>query len=331
MSRKNSLVSASDGALSWQQVQVAVVALGEPATPQQLDQLHALLERFVRENEDPKTSPHLRATAPDRLDALAALLSRADVAKLSPATQLAAATALKILSRRQDVRLRCTQRIVGVLVSLLEPASACSGELANAASNLSYEPANCSMLLRAQGVPHLLRLLSSGGEEVHLNAAAALQTVSFQADGRAALLKAGATATVLQRLHGSVGSKASGAAGAGAASQEGKLQQRLVGALHNLTSCAEGISALRQHGGVAAVASLLGSGHPGVAAAAAGAVQNMSLEAQACQEIRMQPRALEALAALLIGPDTQASSSVRCQRSCQPGRRDRRWEHTAGQ
>lgn len=52
-----------------------------------------------RENEDPKTSPHLRATAPDRLDALAALLSRADVAKLSPATQLAAATALKILSR----------------------------------------------------------------------------------------------------------------------------------------------------------------------------------------------------------------------------------------
>lgn len=52
-----------------------------------------------RENEDPKTSPHLRATAPDRLDALAALLSRADVAKLSPATQLAAVTALKILSR----------------------------------------------------------------------------------------------------------------------------------------------------------------------------------------------------------------------------------------
>jgi len=260
-----------------------------------------------------------------------------------------------------------------VLVSLLEPASACSGELANAASNLSYEPANCSMLLRAQGVPRLLRLLSSGGEEVHLNAAAALQTVSFQADGRAALLKAGSTAPVLQRLNGSVGSKASGAAGAGAASQEGKLQQRLVGALHNLASCAEGISALRQHGGVAAVASLLGSGHPGVAAAAAGAVQNMSLEARACRKIRMQPRALEALAALLIGPDTQASrnrgcvghavaslsrhimlmpaerllavhclklpcpplllagGSVRCRRPCQPGRRDRRWEHTAGQ
>lgn len=270
-----------------------------------------------RENEDPKASPHLRATAPDRLDALAALLSRADVAELSPATQLAAVTAAKILCRRQDVRQRCTQRVVDVLVALLDPASSPSSELAseaaNAVSNLCYEPNNCSRLLRTQGVARLLRLLSSSGaEEAHMNAAAALQTISFQPDGRAALLKAGAPATVLRRLasSSSMGSTGSGDASSGAAATNGKLQQRLVDALHNLSSCAEGVLALRQNGGIAAVARLLGSQHPGVAAAAAGAVQNMSLEPQARQGIREQPGALAALAALLIGPDTQASRGM---------------------
>ncbi|PRW58507.1 ARM repeat-containing [Chlorella sorokiniana] len=278
MSRKASLSAPSDGALSWQQVQVAIVALGEPATPQQLEQLHSLLDCFVRENEDPKASPHLRASAPDRLDALAALLGRADVAKLSPATQLAAVASMKILCRRQDVRQRCTQRVVDALAPLLDPASsgataALASEAANAASNLCYEPINVGMVLRAQGVALLLRLLSSSWAEAHMNAAAALQTVSFQANGRAALLKAGAAATVLQRLSGSSDSRGdagSGDGGAGAASTtEAKLLQRLVGTLHNLSSCAEGVLAMRQQGGVAAIARLLDSQHPGVAAAAA--------------------------------------------------------------
>lgn len=223
--------------------------------------------------------------------------------------------------QRQDVRLRCVQRVMDVLAPLLEPstatgsASALASEAANAASNLCYEPANCSMLLSVQGVPRLLRLLSSSGvgAQAHVNAAAALQTISFQADGRAALLKAGAPATVLRRLSSSSGggsdSGGAEAAAAGAATSEAKLQQRLVGTLHNLSSVAEGVLSMRRDGGVAVVARLLDSPHPGVAAAAAGAVQNMSLEAQARQDIRAQPGALEALAALLIGPDTQASKA----------------------
>lgn len=227
--------------------------------------------------------------------------------------------------QRQDVRLRCTQHTMDVLAPLLEPQAPPGGraqpaggepaggdlpsEAANAASNLCYEPANCSMLLKAQGVGRLLRLLSASGAgaEAHANAAGALQTLSFQPDGRAALLKAGGAATVLQRLasSGSSSSGGEGEVGTGAGAGESKLQQRLVGALHNLSSSAEGVQAIWQQGGIPAIARLLASQHPGVAAAAAGAVQNMSLEAQARGDVRAQPGALAALAGLLIGPDTQ--------------------------
>lgn len=57
-------------------------------------------------------------------------------------------------------------------------------------------------LVRAGGVPRLLRLLSSRGTGAgaHVNAAGALQTMSYQPDGRTALLKADGAATVLAIL-----------------------------------------------------------------------------------------------------------------------------------
>lgn len=57
-------------------------------------------------------------------------------------------------------------------------------------------------LIKSGGVPRLLRLLSSRGTSAgaHVNAEAALQTLSFQPDGRRALLKADGAATVLTIL-----------------------------------------------------------------------------------------------------------------------------------
>lgn len=307
--RKSSPLQSQQGALSWQQVHVAIVALGEPAAREQLEMLHGLLERFVAENDCPRDSPHLRATGPDRLDPLAALLARPDVAAASPAARLLALRALKILARRGDVRLRCTQHVLNVVAPLLDAAAGAplelelASEAANALSNLCYEPINCTGLLKAGGVPRLLKLLclESGGGEARANAAGALQTLCLQPDARAAVLQAGGPARLLHALAGAGSSGSANAAG----DAQARLQQRLAGALHNLSSEAGGVAALRQQGGIPPVVGLLASPHPGVAAAAAGALQNMSREAQARADIRAHPDALPGLVMLLTGADTQ--------------------------
>lgn len=55
----------------------------------------------IRENEDPRASPHLRSAAPDRIESLLGLIGRADVARHCPAIRLLALRALKILALRQ--------------------------------------------------------------------------------------------------------------------------------------------------------------------------------------------------------------------------------------
>jgi hypothetical protein len=330
---------------SWQQLTVAIAALRDPASEQQLATLCSLLAQFTAANEDARTSPNLLTIAPDSLEPLVAMLARPDVACCPGDILLLALKALKVLARRQDVRLRCTQRVLDVVAPLLEPAAGgtaagLASEAANALSNLCYEPANCSGLLRAGGVARLLTLLAPGGAgpEAHLNAAGALQTLSFQPDGRAALLKASGAAALLRRLASSRSSSSNsssssssssssdsgGAAEGGSVGSDGKLRHRLAGALHNLSSSAEGITAIRQLGGTAALAQLLASPHAGVALAAAGALQNMSREAEARAEIRARPDAVASLASLLIGPDTQARLGGRRRRGmaivCTKGR-----------
>ena len=305
-----------------------------------MDLLAGLLGRFVRENEDPRASPHLRAAAPDRLDALVALLGRADLARRCPDLRQLVLKATKILARRQDVRLRCTPQILQALAPLLAPAPAPTGgkpapgpaaaaaaaeasECANAVSNLCYEPANATALLKAGGVERLLQLLAAtpaadcgpSNTDAQVNAAGALQTISFQPDGRAALLRANAPVTVLAALQRCDGGEEEGAesasggaaADAGRHGAESRLAQRLVGALHNMSSSAEGVAAIRQAGGIRPIVRFVSrrDGDRGLAAAAAGALQNLSLEAAAAADIQADPQALPALAALLVGADTQ--------------------------
>lgn len=365
------------GGLSWHSCEQAIVALGEPVDTTQLEALNAQLAQFVRcappphaaprrcplipphaprafssqcnppvplaatrENEDPRTSPHLRAAAPapDGLDALASLLARKELR--STPTALLGVRAAKVLARRQDVRLRCSRHCLHVLASLLDVCDGdggggCDGheppsiavelaaEAANALSNLSYESANASGLAKAGGAALLLRLLldpSCGA--AHLLVSGAVQTLAFQADGRAALLKAGGVAVVLGRLASMQRCTADDST---STADDDKLQLRLAGALHNFSSSAEGVAAIRRQGGVAAVARLLASPHAGVPAAAAAALQNLSLEGRARADIRAQPGALAALASLLVGADTQVGGVGRFSRGNCMAASVRRW------
>lgn len=150
-------------------------------SPEQLDLLCTSLSNFVAANDNPATSPHLKATTPDRVEALVGLLGRPEVQRSSDATILAL-KALKILARRQDNRLRCGGHALQALLPYCSPKQppAVASEAANAVLNLAYEAANVQHLVRCRGEAALLALLDKGGEEVLANASGAVQTVCYQ-------------------------------------------------------------------------------------------------------------------------------------------------------
>lgn len=305
------------GPMSWQQVHAAAVALGQPPSTDQVNLLRSVLESFVQQNEDLRSVPLDDASGTDDMDALAAVLQRQDIA--SP-VHLLLLKALKIAARRQHARQRCSQHVVAVLTSLLESSgrppvdgskqqqrwqvleAALASEAASALGNLCYEPQNCTALTMVGGVLGLLQLLGrkGSGVEAWTNAAGALQTLSFQPDARAAVVKAGGPAKLLRML-----ASCNVKAALPADSTEARLQQRLSGVLHNVSSSADGISAIRQHGGIGTVVSLLISPQTGVAAAAAGVLHNMSRETAARSEMHKHPCLLPSLTDLLTSADTQ--------------------------
>lgn len=89
-----------------------------------------------------------------------------------------------------------------------------------------------------------------------------------------------------------------------------KVRQRTAGAIHNLSSEAEAVRLLREQGGIAALAGLLGSPDSATAAAAVGALQNCAREMASAQALRAQAGAVEALAALLVSQDLQVRLAV---------------------
>eukprot|EP00887_Chlorella_sp_A99_P005618 scaffold1.g5618.t1 len=165
-----------------------------------------------------------------------------------------------------------------------------------------HEPQNVAHLLAAKGEATLLKLLCGGeagdagdaAEELLLQttAAAALQTVSFQQDGRTALLKAGAVGQLLVRLE---------------AASDDKLQERLVRTLQNLSAEGAAVLQIRQGRGILLLARLLSRSHEGCLAAGAGALQNLSREEASREEILATADAVPRLVALLGCPNMQAA------------------------
>ncbi|GAB4817590.1 hypothetical protein N2152v2_004636 [Parachlorella kessleri] len=215
------------------EVEVIIYAL-PPSSPaqEQLDLLVSTLSSFSAANDNPATSPHLKATTPDKIDGLVQLLARPEIHKDAERCALVL-KALKILSRRQDNRQRCGGHTFQTLMPFcsVKLLPAIASEAANAALNLAYEPQNVAHLVRCKGELALLQLLASGQEEVLANAAGAVQTVCYQKEGREAVKRGGGVAVLLKLLQRE--------------ELDAKVQQRAVGALHNLSSEADAIKLVR--------------------------------------------------------------------------------------
>ena len=74
-----------------------------------------------------------------------------------------------------------------------------AGEGANVILNLCYEKENVDLVLLCDGVPPLVRLLSTNDNDLQANAAGAIQSISFQEDGRSKVKEEGARHSRLNR------------------------------------------------------------------------------------------------------------------------------------
>lgn len=264
------------------------------ASTDQLAGLARILQQFVADNLD---APPATTGKPVRLDALVSCLQRADVAAMQGLTA-SLLRAIKILARRPDTRATCTARNVATLLShcstTRHPDDAV--EAVNALVNLAHEPVNVRHLLAAKGEQVLLRLLNECGHAatLHMVAAAAVQAVSFQADGRAALLDVGAVPTLLRAL--------------AAADGVPILEQRLAGGLQNLLSEHKGVALIRQHQGLPTLVRLLSTRHEGCLEAAVGCLHNMTRDPNCCEDLLHTPAAVAGLVALLASNSAQAAA-----------------------
>ena len=84
-----------------------------------------------------------------------------------------------------------------------------------------------------------------------------------------------------------------------------KVQMRAVGAIHNLSSDADSIRAIRVKDGIPLLVSLLNHEQPAICGSAAGALQNVSREVASRRLIR-HSGAVPLLGNLLVSGDMQA-------------------------
>ena len=220
------------------------------------------------------------------------------------------------------------------------------------------QAANVAHLVRCKGEAALLQLLAAGVEEALANAAGALQTVCFQREGRDAVRRAGGVGVLLrllQRGGGGLEAKArqravgalhnlTAEAEAVAAVREqvggrveyaarrrppGKATRNSGGAPlgavpgQGMMPCPDRLCTVRPpaQGGITVLAGLLRSADAGTAAAAVGALSNVSREAASCQVRRAGQRDLFWAAACscvslpcwTTGPPPGAPGSASCQ------------------
>ena len=286
------------------------------ARDDQLETLEQMLAKVLADQEDPASATSPPAASPP-VDVLCLCLQRRDV-QARPQLLQVLLRAVKVLARRQGVRQSCSARGIHTLLGFMgQPSAALATEATNALLNLCYEGQNVAHLLAAKGEAALLGLLArppgteSSAEAVALQtvAAAALQTVSFQADGRTALVRAGAVAALLSCL---------------STAEEGRLQQRLVGSLQNLTAQGAAVQQIRQQGGIPTLTRVLAlSGSEGCLADAAGALQNISREDESRAAIGEMPGVLPRLITLLASSNTQVRRpEAPAAEACSSGRAD---------
>mmetsp|Transcript_37259 Transcript_37259/g.64667 ORF Transcript_37259/g.64667 Transcript_37259/m.64667 type:complete len:325 (+) Transcript_37259:108-1082(+) len=263
------------------------------------DKLKEAIDNFLMANLDPSNSPNLLHEAPDDIMPLfevfgAEVFRRSDL--LVPMLKVA-----KVLMRKQANRaLIQDAHVLSLIPVLSSPKNVMAArEAANVVLNMCYDSQNVSTFVQNGGARALLPLTQSADIHLQGSALGALQSVSYQKEGRSALRDIGAVAAVCSLL----------------ASEHHKVVARAVGAVHNLSADAQSLRLIREAGGLGGLVPLLRSHEAEVCALAAGALQNLSREqasraALAAAAGGSGGGAVGPLADLLVGGDVQAQASA---------------------
>lgn len=154
--------------------------------------------------------------------------------------------------------------------------------------NACYERDNVIMAIKANAVVDLSWLLSSDSEDVVSNATGALQSLSYQDEGRVHIRELDILDHVFPLLsHWSV-----------------KVRTRAVGVIHNMSSDVPSIAVIRTGGAIKELIGLLSAPQVIICGSAAGAIQNLSRE-QASKDLIMELDGVPPLTDLLFGADVQ--------------------------
>jgi hypothetical protein len=139
---------------------------------------------------------------------------------------------LKIVSRKEPARLQVSAPLTAAVVQHLNSPinSRIAAEAANVTLNMCYEERNVHLMVQQQGAHALVPHLASSAPQLQANAAGAIQSICFQKKGRACLRDADLVPKLLNLL----------------GSEHAKVKARAVGALHNVSSDAEAIRAIRR-------------------------------------------------------------------------------------
>ena len=272
------------------QINTTVQRTGGKASGRPADELLSALRAFVAQNEDPARSPNLADESPDDLAPLIGVLADPKLEDNEP-LMLHVLKALKVLSRKYENRLDFGQPGCEAVVRLLKrvPSPTVSAEGCNVVLNICYEKPNVLAILEAGGVSALVMRLAEDDRDLQANAAGALQSITFQEQGRAIARDAGAVPLIAALLDHA----------------DEKIRTRAVGALHNISTDDESIRIIRRQGGIPLLVEMLGAPSHAICSSAVGALQNISREVQSSHQI-LELEGVGPLTDLLFATDVQA-------------------------
>jgi len=244
---------------------------------------------FYRLNEDPKVSPNLLVQAGDDYSFLMDLLddqrafSDVDLA-------LSLLRMLKVLSRKESNRVNMEQEDVDTITKYIRHPESTSvqGEAASIMLNACYEASNVKMAIKANAAVECSWLLDSDSEEAAANATGALQSMSYQEEGRVHIREVEILEHIFPLLsHTNV-----------------KVRTRAVGVIHNMSSDVPSIAVIRTGGALTDLVKMLSDPQVAICSSAAGAIQNLSRE-QASKDLLVEIQGVPPLTDLLFGADVQ--------------------------
>ena len=279
-----------------------IVIHGRSALADNPGRVEDLAVAFYRLNEDPKVSPNLLVQAGDDYSFLMDLLddqrafSDVDLA-------LSLLRMLKVLSRKESNRVNMEQEDVDTITKYIRHPESTSvqGEAASIMLNACYEASNVKMAIKANAAVECSWLLDSDSEEAAANATGALQSMSYQEEGRAHIPEGEIREHIFPLLsHTNV-----------------KVRTRAVGVIHNMSSDVPSIAVIRTGGALTDLVKMLSDPQVAICSSAAGAIQNLSRE-QASKDLLVEIQGVPPLTDLLFGADVQTQVPTRAPASSSP-------------